>query len=812
MQQIRSLPYLSHEPQDLPDTSMYLQFIRQMIRSLLRTPLLSTMHIFGLSIGFAVCATIAIFVTDELSFDRYHENYDTIYRLVTANSAGASGTMNVPFTVASLGRAMQERIPEVESFTRIFSVFNWSVIVDGSPEQVQSMVAVDPSYFDLFTVPLVHGDPATVLTEPDHVVINESLAERFFGTDNPVGEMLVFEGNRTMEIVGVMQDFPDNSHLNLEMLLPIQIFENDPEWAWINEWYTSAVTYVQLTPDADPDELTKSMNEIQRELLPELDGLYIWLQPLSDIHLHASNVQWDFAQRKSNILYPVLFSGIGLGVLLLACANFINLTTSRSLQRAGEVGIRKMVGASRKQLVVQFTGESVLLALIALPLAVFSTEALLPYINTLIDRNLENVFLQPTVFTLIFILFTLVTGILAGYYPAFVLSGIQPLRNVRSGGKRGTRGRTLRKILVTFQFVLSILLLLVTGTILTQIHYLRSQPLGFNRDHMVSVRIADESNQVDHIPLRDEITADTGVRSACLSQVVPGIITAEDHVVPEGMEGEDPITINMNIVCDQFVETVGLEIIEGRNFDPARPADHISILINEAAMRRFGWETAEGKTLRGSSGRVFPITGVVRDYHFMSLHKAIEPQMLIYYPIRGEYLSFYVHEEGMRETIERVETIWNRHVPHRPFEYFFLDDALNNWYANEERLSKLLTVFSSLALLISSLGIIGLISHATQQRRGEIGIRKVLGANISSILLLILGEFFLLVGIANLVSWPIAVYIGNLWIENFAFRTPTPWWLLPAAVVLSFFLVLMVTGSITWRAATANPVHSIREE
>jgi putative ABC transport system permease protein len=792
---------------------MISQILRSTLRSLRRDRLISIIHILGLSIGLAVCAVITIFIVEENSFDKYHQNYSEIHRVIGVNSDGVSGVQQVPYAVATYGPALKERFPEVKEQARIFAMFDWTVSkLDGKPQVSEAMLSADKEFFDIFTIPFVAGDKETAMSSPDKVVISEKIADQFFHGQDAIGKTLLFDGKHQFVVGGVIENFPENSHISFEYLLPIEVFLEDPEWAWLNYWYTSTVTYVQLEPGVNIADLDGRLADLMHELMPDMEGLTGTLQPLADIHLRSAHIMWDYAFHASDEKYILLFGGIGLGVLLLACFNFMNLATSRSLKRAKEIGMRKVVGASKSQLFRLFIGEAILLALIAVPVALLLLELVLPYIRQVADRQLVDIFLGFNPWMLAFVLFTIVTGFLAGGYPALVLSSLKPIKNLRGKVDTTLKGKNIRRVLVTTQFLISILLVLFTGTVLLQLDYLKGKALGFNRDNVVALKIADESDQTDYLPLRNEIHNAPGVKSASLSQVVPSLSTAEDHIIPTGKEGENPTTIHMNIVCDQFIQTTGLKIVEGREFDPARPADMLSIIINETAKESFGWDTIEGKTVKGGSGRIFPVTGVVEDYNFQSLHRPVEPQMLVYAPQRGEYLMMNLEAGDVSQTLARIEEIVFKHAPHRSFDYFFIDESIEYWYQNEERLGKLLTTFCALALLISCMGVLGLIIHATERRRSEIGIRKVLGATTGSIMNIIIKEFVALIIVANVICWPIAFWIGGKWGANFAYTAPTQWWLFPAAALFTLILVLSISGFSTWRAANLNPIETIRDE
>ncbi|MFH0883164.1 MAG: ABC transporter permease [bacterium] len=537
---------------------MFFTILRQSLRMLRRQRLFSLIHVIGLAIGLAACAVIALFIREELSFDRHLKKVDRLYRVIEVNPAGASGTVSLPYAVGSLAPALMEKIPEVEMAGRLTAVFSWTVGLEGDPQNVDAMLAADPAILDLFELNFIDGDASSALASPDRVAISEKIAHRFFGEEKALGKTLIFDGKRPMTVAGVYEDFPDNSHLIIDVLIPYVVFGNDPDWEWLDSWYTATITYVRLKPGADPQLLEQRLNPLLQTLLPDQPGITMKLQPVTDIHLRSEQVMWDYAYKKSSESRVMLFGIIGVGILLLACVNFMNLATSRSLTRAREVGLRKVVGATRSHLILHFLVEAVLIAVVALPLALLLVEMVLPTLRTLAERSLPDIFLYPGWPLLALLGLTIVAGLLAGTYPAFVLSSFQPVEILRGNTASGSGRSILRRVLVTFQFVLSILLLLVSGMVILQIRFMQQQPLGFQKDRVVVVRVADESERWDRLPLRDEVAADPEVVSASLSQVVPGTITAEDYVVPDGWTG-DPMTINMNIVCDDFIKTMGVD-------------------------------------------------------------------------------------------------------------------------------------------------------------------------------------------------------------------------------------------------------------
>jgi putative ABC transport system permease protein len=790
---------------------MFPSLFRQSIRRLLRQRLFTLIHILGFALGLASTGLIALYVHEELTFDREHVNLNRITRVLTIRPGGTGEMQHLPFAVATLGPALKERIPEVEASARLMAMFNW-IITDGDQrQQVDAMLAADPDYFKIMTVDVLEGDPVVALSSPDKVVITRRIADMFFDDGPALGRTLTFDDNRELTVGAVLADPGELAHMPIDVYVPYQLFVGDPDWAWLDSWYTSTITYVLLHDGVDPVSLKPRLEPLIRELLPDQGGISMELQPMRDIHLHSSHVMYDYAPHRSEMSRVVLFVVIGAGILLLAVVNFMNLATSRSLTRAREVGLRKVVGATRPSLVRQFLIEAVTLALIAVPVALLLMELALPWLRTLAERPLENMFIHSPAAVLLLTAVALLTGLLAGSYPSLVLSAFRPVNMLRGQMSTGREGVRLRRGLVLVQLVGSILLLMTAATIYRQIHYLKNRPLGYYVDHMVILPVSGDITGGDFLAMRNDVISDPGVITATLSEVVPGVTTAEDNVIPEGWQG-DPITVDKNIVCETFVETMGLTLVDGRNFDPARPADLMSCLVNETAIEAFGWDDWRGHKIRGASGRDFPVIGVVKDYHFKSLHTPVSPQFIIYYPPRGAYMTVRVHAHGLNDTVDRLGDIWQKHIPERPYEYHFLDEQVGRWYRAEERTGTLIGLFSGLALLISGLGLLGLAAFAAERRRFEIGVRKVLGAGRARVLGLILREFVVLALAANVISWVISMQLERSWAAQFVDRVPVSWWVLPAATGATMLMVLLVTGALAWRAASVNPVEVLRSE
>ncbi len=782
----------------------------------------SFINIFGLAVGIACCLLIMIWVQNELSYDRFHEKGDRVYRLaneLTLNGQARTGTG----ASAMMGPALTQSFPDVEQTVRIIPQNSTTVKYGEKEFREERILFADPSFFSLFSFPLTTGHPATALSADYSAVISEKTARRYFGRVSPLGQILKFGDGRAYTVTGVVRDAPQNSHLAFDILCSFGtwIAENRPVaelWGALG-----ASTYVRLAPEADARSFEAKMNRLSDEkigaTLKRVGGsLKFSLQPLFAIHLH-SNFESDIAVT-NDAGTVILFSGIALFILLIACINFINLTTARFANRALEVGLKKTLGATRGSLVRQFYAETFIVTILAMILGCLFTVLALPWLSTVSGQEFSYSILARPLFLLAIAVFTILVGILAGSFPAFYLSSFSPTQTIKGALKSGAAGAAFRKILVVGQFTVSIALIIGTLAILRQLDYLKSKRLGFSKEQVVVMPLP-QGQGVSPASVRDRFAGVPGVTAATLSSAVPGAGLQMRNFVPEGRTAQESLLMLFMNADDRYLETLGMEIVLGRNFSQAMTSDPgEAMLINETAAARLGWANSLDKTISwaepGANGRRLSfkkkIVGVVRDFHTRSLHQKIEPLVITNSPDNPDLLSLRFAGRRAPEFLDRLKKKWREVFPSVAFDSFFLDESFARMYQAEERLHNIFTSFAVLAVFISCLGLFGLAAYMTEKRAREVGIRKVLGASIARIVFLLSREFAVCVLIANLVSWPLAYLLLQKWLAGFAYRAPLAFGIFLVSGLASLLIALLTISGQAIRSARANPVEALRCE
>jgi putative ABC transport system permease protein len=654
------------------------------------------------------------------------------------------------------------------------------------------------------------------------VVISEEMAIKYFAEEDPVGKIITLGGSDEYTVTGVVEDMPRNSHFTFNMLRSMETLyvKNRQEMEmWFNIQY---YTYILLAENSDYIAFEQKLpGFIETYMGAQLEAaggtLDCFLQPLTSIYLH-SNLDGEMGPN-GDINYVYLFTAIAAFMLLIACVNFINLATARSTVRAREVGMRKALGAGRSRLIGQFLGESVVLSLVSLVLALIIIEVALPVFNSLTEREL-SLNLQSPVMLVILIAFAVFVGIIAGSYPALILSAFRPVKVLKEGLSGGPARSRLRGVLVVVQFTISIALIIGTITIYGQIQFMKNKRLGFDKEHVVIIPGMNRQVKQSLDTVKEELKSIPGVQSVAAASFMPGRGIRLSIVNPEGFPEDQPQTVSILDIDTDFIGTMGLKLAAGRNFSEEMPTDVTeSILINEETARRFGWEEPLGKTIAGGiitdSGAVRlerKIIGVVKDYHHASLHRKIEPIMIGKNASEFRGMALRIAPTDISGTMAAIEDTWRQFDPDRPFNSYFLDESFDAKYRAEERLGKITLFFSLLAIFVGCLGLFGMSSYAVQQRTKEIGIRKVLGATVTGIVRMLSMRFLLLVGIANIVAWPIAYYAMQKWLENFAYRIDLSLWHFLLAGLLALFITLLTVSLQSVKAAIANPVTSLRYE
>lgn len=797
---------------------MFKNFLKITLRNLLRYKSFSFINLAGLAIGMTCFIFITLFVQDELSYDQFHANKDRIYRLVGIDAEG-DGTTGIARVPAPWGPAMQQAFPEVEKSVR-FRFYGRALVSRGDKRFYENDgLFADSTIFEIFTFPLVQGNPKSALTQPNTVVISEDFAQKYFGASEPLGQTLRFD-DQEYKITGVVKNVPRNSHFTFDFLVSFVTYN-----FWdLNEWRVNNFhNYLLLAPNTTPEMVESKIPALLKSHLGEQEFGAITrlqkLQPLTDIHLR-SHLFREFGPN-SDMAYIYLFTAIAFFILLIACINFMNLATARASKRTKEVGLRKVVGAQRQQLVRQFLGESVLFAFLALLIAIGLVELLMPSFNQLTGRELAVSYTQNPLFVFGLIAVTLLVGGMAGSYPAFFLSAFRPISVLK--GATATNSRSpLRKILVVVQFTISIALLIGTGVVFKQLNYIQTKKLGFNKDQVLVIRISESRVEQSPEPFKTEILQNPSIVSVAASDNLPG---GSDWGMPlrfEGAENNEMFSTRVLSVDNEFINTLEMEIVAGRNFSKEFATDvSEAFVLNETAVRSLGWEDPLGRYLERPTGRGADgqwqwqrgkVIGVVKDFHFRSLHEEIQPLTLFMFSDDASYLNVKVRSEDLSETLAFLQNIWQKHEPTRPFDYFFMDEAFDQLYQSEQQLSRIFTTFSALALLIGCLGLFGLASFMAEQRTKEIGVRKVLGASVASIILLLSKEFTKLVAIAFVIAGAIGWFAMDKWLQVFAYRIELGFDIFLAAGLIALLIAWLTVSYQSIKAALANPVEALRYE
>ncbi|WP_020606311.1 ABC transporter permease [Spirosoma spitsbergense] len=804
---------------------MFGNYLKIALRNLWKSKVYSLVNITGLALGITCCTAIGLYVLDELQYDKFHTNYDRIYRVVERQKQ-PGGIFNVAVTPGPLAATLTKDFPEVQQTTR---VGRWSGTLSQKQKTVeaQDMLIVDPSFFDLFNFPLVAGNIQKALISPNDVVISETMAERLFGANwgrlGIIGKPLSFNNQQPFTLVGVAKKPPVRSHIQFDVLLPYKWLEKTDEWS--QKWSSNSYhTYVLLKPDRadspiDIVAFTAKLSGQIKRYNTENDAV-LYLQPLSDIYLKS---KFDFATdwgTRNDMLYVRIFLTVGLIVLLIAVVNFINLATARASHRAREVGVRKTVGASRSGLIGQFLGESLLMTSLAVSVSLLLLQTLLPLFNDLSGKTLVVPTGEP-LFWLALTLLTGVVGLLAGLYPAFFLSSFRPAQvlkgTVNSLGLAVKSGRTFRQSLVVGQFALAVVLTIGSVVIYRQLAFMQHRKLGFDQSQLLYIRMKGDLRN-NALRLKRDVQQLPGVAVASATTGALVDMINSSTIEWEGQRPDNQFLItNMNIDAD-FMNTTGMQLAAGRNFSWKIRSDTSSIMgafmINETAAKRMGWTPAQaiGKRVKfwGPSGL---IVGVLKDFHFRPLRDAIEPFIFRFRPDNPYFNLLVKTTPGqVPRTIADIASLYKKYEPNNPISYGFVDQELDAQYRAEQRTGRIILYFSILSIFVSCLGLFGLVTFTAEQRTKEIGIRKVLGASVSSIVTLLSKDFLRLVLIAIVIASPLAWYAMNRWLQDFAYKIDIEWWMFAGAGLLAVSIALLTVSFQSVRAAMMNPVKSLRSE
>jgi putative ABC transport system permease protein len=777
---------------------MFINYLKTAFRTMIRQKGHSFINITGLAIGLASCLLITLWILDELDYDKFHKDSQHIYHVLAHGTA-----KNNPFTPSPLAPALEEEVPEVVYATRYEGMLEVLLSHKDKEFYEDDLRAVDPCIFKIFTFSFLKGNPNTALNDVNSIVISEAIAEKYFGNENPIGKVLTMNNQRELSVTGVIKNVPHNSTLRFDILVPHEIRRiNMKQKGWDMGWGSfSTQTFIKIRPDCSPRDMNQKIAKFLQKHNKGEDAI------LSILPFTRRNM--FFTGKERNIY---IFSVIAFFILLIACINFMNLSTARSANRAKEIGIRKVTGAYRRSIIVQFLSESLLLSLLALILAFILVAQSIPVFNAIIGVEISAGILQSPTILLVLIGLVLFTGIAAGSYPALFLSAFQPIRVIKGNLEFGSKRGILRKSLVVIQFSLSIFLIIGTVFVYKQLNYIKNSDIGYDRQHLVNVSLKGESQKFYQV-LKNKLLVDK--RIVNVTGTVDDLPYFGWSSGTADWEGKDPnkevITYN-NVVDYDFPKTLKIEIVEGRGFSRKFTSDAgISYLVNEEMAKLMGVESAVGARLSywRKPGKII---GVMKNFNFLPLDRKINPLVLVLDPEKVQNMVIRIQPENISSSIGFIKDTWEKTIINYPFEYTFLDERFDRSYRGIERVGNLLNSFAVLAVFIACLGLFGLASFMAEQRTREIGIRKVLGAPVSGIVFMLSKEFTRCVLAANIFAWPVAYWALSKWLENFAFRTNIGILTFILSGLITLIIALLTVSYKSIKAAKTDPVHALKYE
>lgn len=801
---------------------MFQNYFNIALRHLTRNKAYSFINIFGLAIGLACFLLISTYVLFELGYDGFQEKGDRIFRLTSLSNFDGEAREFATTPTAAFP-TFQREFPEVETGVRIYDLSSFSPRVVRYQDKMfeeKGFLYADSTFFDLFSFKIVRGNPNTVLDDINTVVLTESVAKKYFGTEDPLDKTITVNNNTEYKITGIVADPPADSQIKFSFIASFHSLEN-----WREEIWGSAnfITYLLLRDAqlAKPleDKIRKYMDKTMGKEMSAGNSLTYVLQPMKDVHLRA-RVEGGL-EPGSDMRYIYIFSIIAVLILAIACINYMNLSTARAAERAREVGVRKVIGAFKTQLFQQFIGESILVTFLALLLGLGMAYLLLPYFNKVTDRQMTFVFTENYTALAGLLGIGIVVSLIAGSYPAFLLSGFQPIKTLKGNFKTSGGAGQLRKALVVFQFAVSVFLIVGTLVVQNQLKFIQDRKLGYNKEQVLTLPMTHGIfNNIN--AFKSELKSNPAIQQVTIASETPTFIKGGYSIWAEGKPQDFQLSTRAIAVDKDFVKTLGMNLINGTDFTDA-DVTQVSVdsfdlkkfhfILNESAVKALGLKVEDAPGKRASlNGRVGEIKAVVQDFHFESLHTAISPLVIFLDDQQFNKIMVKLNSEQVASTLDFIKQKWNVLAPERPFDYQFLDQEFDELYSTEQRTGKIASSFALLAIIIACLGLLGLTGFAAQQRTKEIGIRKVLGASISDIVTLLSKDFLLLVAIAMLIAFPISWWAMNRWLSDFAYRIEVGWWIFALAGLGALTIALVTVSSQAIRAATANPSESLRSE
>ncbi|WP_339836644.1 ABC transporter permease [uncultured Maribacter sp.] len=824
---------------------MFKNYFKIAFRNALRYKSNSIINITGLAIGLTCVILIALFVSDELSYDRFFKDANQVYR-VNINGKMGDGEFFAANTPPPTGKTLVDNFPEIESYTRIYipgaDVIEYKSGNDKKSFNESNVYAVDSNFLEVLSYPMQKGDPKTCLTETNSVVVTNSLAKKYFGNVDPIGKILFYGKERKpLTVTGVLHDMTDlSASVKFDLLVPVKNFENVTRFNWSWVWLQMA-TYVKLSEKAatNPEIVSHlesqfpamvkvhaadAFNRIGQpydEFLKNGNKWDFHLQPLADIHLHSGDIE-SVISEQNDIKNLYIFGIIAFFIIVLACVNFVNLATAQASKRSKEIGIRKVLGSYRIQLIKQFLAEAVFYTLISTILAVLLVWLLLPLFNQISGKNLPFQSIFKDGIWLFILCLSILTALLAGIYPALYLTSIKPVNILKgSSGVSKNNNGFIRNGLVVFQFTIAIIMIIATSIVYLQLRYTQNRDLGYDKENLVVLQNTEKLEGSEET-FRQELESLSEVKSAAISS---GMLTKGnfgDFYVPETINTDETIAKDISLqsylVDEYFISTLDLKLKDGRGFNK-QFNDSLSVVINEAAAKQIGWKNPIGSMIRYPGGRMesYKVVGILKDFNLESLHSHIEPFALFSnksksYDTGISYITIKLKAKNTKDILEVIQKKWENYQPNVPFEYSFLDDDLNAAYISDQRQASLFGIFSFLTIFIACMGLLGLIAFTAQQKTKEIGIRKVLGASIGEIIRLLAIEFVKVILIALLIASPVAWYFMSKWLQDFVYKIEIPLWVFALSGVLALGIAMLTMGFQALKAAKSNPVNSLRSE
>jgi len=808
---------------------MIKNFIKTAWRNLKTNKVFSFINVFGLSVGLTCCMLIGAYLYQELTYDTYAENAKQIYR-VELHSSGNNAAADFPNVDIAVGQGIKNFYPEVLATTRMEK--NRPVFVRYNENQYkeEKLALIDSNFLQMFSIPLVEGDSKTALVDPKSIVVTKAFAKKYFGEAPAMGKMLTI-GTDLLKVTGVIDKVPDNSHFHADAFISMatQITPNTKQ-TWSNVGY---FTYLLLDKNANVKKLEAGFPQlVSKFVVPEVqhdmgvslaeaqksvNSFIFFLEPLTDIHLHSAT-KYEY-EANGDIHYVYIFGALACFILLLACINFTNLSTASATKRAKEIGIRKVLGSEKNKLVSQFLIESVMLTFLAMLFAIGFVYLLLPYFNNVAGKDISIGFFLSFRVLAVEIFLTLFVGVVAGIYPAFFMSNFQIISILKGSGgvsKQTNRGG-LRSSLIVFQFAISTALIIATFIVYQQLHFMQNKKLGYDKDQVLVINDTYAlGNNIN--AFKQQLLSDNRVVNATISSNVPGnnaaggtVVYAKD-IAEKGNRTE--ISISIYWIENSYIPTLGMQIAKGRNFYPSAVSDSASVIVNEAAVRDLGFGESDpiGKTIIRSGQRHYTIVGVVKDFHYTSAKQKIAPLMMLASSNSNGSIIVKIKTADVHALINDIKNRWSTYNAAAPFSYAFLDEQFASLYSAEERTGQIFTSFSIIAVIIACLGLFGLAAFMMRQRVKEIGVRKVLGASVGSITVMVSKEFLKLIVIASLIAFPITWYAMYKWLQDFAYRITIQWWVFIVAGCIALLVAVITISFQAIKAALANPVKSLRSE